>query len=161
MTQELNWIRRNAYEQGNAEKNLLSSQIDLSKFELATEEEKRQQEVMSESSTFFKDGMKRLRKNPLAMASIVVLIFIIALILVAPHIVPYSYSDIITVNGIRDKTAKNLAPFTYSKNEQAYIERGGKVFPHILERMKCAVIILSVWFMGPEFPLVSDSLPVF
>lgn len=112
-------------------KNLLSSQIDLSKFELATEEEKRQQEVMSESSTFFKDGMKRLRKNPLAMASIVVLIFIIALILVAPHIVPYSYSDIITVNGIRDKTAKNLAPFTYSKNEQAYIERGGKVFPHI------------------------------
>lgn len=112
-------------------KNLLSSQIDLSKFELATEEEKRQQEVMSESSTFFKDGMKRLRKNPLAMASIVVLIFIIGVMLIAPHVVPYSYSDIITVNGIRDKTAKNLAPFTYSKNEQAYIERGGKVFPHI------------------------------
>ena len=112
-------------------KNLLSSQIDLSKFELATEEEKRQQEVMSESSTFFKDGMKRLRKNPLAMASIVVLIFIIGVMLIAPHVVPYSYSDIITVNGIRDKTAKNLAPFTYSKNEQAYMAQGGKVFPHI------------------------------
>ena len=41
-------------------KNLLSSQIDLSKFELATEAEKKQQDVMSESTTFFKDGMKKL-----------------------------------------------------------------------------------------------------
>lgn len=29
-----------------------SAQIDLAKFELATEEEKRQQDVMSESTTF-------------------------------------------------------------------------------------------------------------
>ena len=43
-------------------KNPLSMQIDLDKFspeqfELATEDEKRQQDVMSESTTFFKDGM--------------------------------------------------------------------------------------------------------
>lgn len=112
-------------------KAILSSQIDLSKFELATDEEKKQQDVMSESTTFFKDGMRRLRKNPLAMASIVVLILILAIIIVAPAVVPYEYSEIITVNGIRDKSAKNLAPFEYSKNEQAYIAKGGKVFPHI------------------------------
>ena len=58
-------------------KNLLSAQVDLSKFssanfEKATDEEKRQQDVMGESTTFFKDGMRRLRKNPLAMGSIVV-----------------------------------------------------------------------------------------
>ena len=41
------------------------------------DEEKRQQEVMSESSTFFKDGMRKLMKNPLAVGSIVVLILII------------------------------------------------------------------------------------
>ena len=34
-------------------KSPFSFQVDLSKFEKATDEEKRQQEVMSESSTFF------------------------------------------------------------------------------------------------------------
>lgn len=113
------------------EKSLLSSQIDLKKFELATDEEKKQQDVMSESTTFFKDGMRRLRKNPFAVGSSIVIILILAIILFAPSVVPYSYSEIITVNGIRDKTAKNLAPFEYSKNEQAFIAKGGKVFPHI------------------------------
>ena len=37
----------------------------------------------------------------------------------------------ITVDGKRDKTAKNLAPFEYSKNELKAIENGEKIFPHI------------------------------
>lgn len=113
-------------------KNPLSLQIDLSKFEKATDEEKRQADVMSESTTFFKDGMRKLMKNPLAVGSIIVLILIILTIILTPVIVPYSYSQIIKVNGKRDKTAKNLAPFEYSVNEQAYIDEGGKVFPHIM-----------------------------
>ena len=44
---------------------------------------------------------------------------------------PYGYSDMITVNGRRDKTAKNLPPFTYSKMEQQAIQEGQEVFPHI------------------------------
>ena len=112
-------------------KQLLSLQIDLSKFEKATDEEKAQAEVMRESTTFFKDGMRKLKKNPLAMGSLVVLILIVILIFVAPHFVPYSYDQMITVDGKRDKTAKNLAPFTYSKNEQAAIEKGEYIFPHI------------------------------
>ena len=115
----------------------LSSQIDISKFnakdfEKATDEEKKQQDVMGESTTFFKDGMRRLRKNPLAMASIVVLLVIIAIAIVAPHICPYSYSSIITVNGRRDKGATNLAPMEYSELEQSYMEESGeKLFPHL------------------------------
>lgn len=118
-------------------KQLLSAQIDLSKFsganfEKATEEEKKQQDVMGESTTFFKDGMRRLRKNPLAMGSIVVLAAIILLIIIAPHVVPYRYDQIISVNGVRDKSAANLAPFAYSKLEQQYMdETGEKLFPHI------------------------------
>lgn len=112
-------------------KHILSTQIDLSKFEKATEDEKRQQDVMSESTSFFRDGCRKLRKNPLAMLSLVVLTFIIAVILVAPAIVPYSYSQIISVNGVRDKGAKNLAPFEYSELEQKYMAEGGEVFPHI------------------------------
>ena len=58
-------------------KNSLSLQLDPSVFELATEEEKLQQEVMGESTTFFKDGIKKLLKNPLAVFSLVVLSIII------------------------------------------------------------------------------------
>ena len=113
-------------------KNPFSLQVDISKFEKATDEEKRQQDVMSESTTFFKDGMRKLMKNPLAVVSIIVLVLIVLTIIIAPMVVPYSYSDIIKVNGKRDKTAKNLAPFEYSKNEQKFIDDGGKVFPHIM-----------------------------
>lgn len=118
-------------------KNPFSLQVDLSRFspsqfDLATEEEKAQQEVMSESTTFFKDGMRRLKKNPLAMMSIVVLVLIVVACVVGPMVVPYGYEEMISVNGRRDKTAKNLMPFTWSKNEQKAIEEGQKLFPHIL-----------------------------
>lgn len=46
--------------------------------------------------------------------------------------VPYKYSQIITVNGSRDKAAGNMAPFTYSEKELAYMAEGGEVFPHIM-----------------------------
>ena len=112
-------------------KQVFSAQIDLKKFEKATEEEKRQQDVMSESTTFFRDGMKKLLKNPLAVLSLILLTIILVTIIVAPMIVPYKYEEIMSINGKRDKGAKNLAPFTYSKMEQQYIDQGGTRFPHI------------------------------
>ena len=112
-------------------KQILSAQIDLSKFERATDEEKRQQDVMSKSTTFFRDGMRKLMKNPLAVASMIVLIILTLTIIIVPAVYPYSYSQMITVDGKRDKTAKNLAPFEYSKNELKAIENGEKIFPHI------------------------------
>ena len=115
-----------------AKKNPLSMQIDPALFEAATEDEKRQADVMSESTTFFKDGMRKLMKNPLAVGSIIVLVLIIITITFAPLVVPYSYSEIIKVNGRRDRSNKNLAAFEYSEMEQKYMEEGGKVFPHIL-----------------------------
>lgn len=101
-----------------------SAQVDLSKFTKATEEEKRQQDVMGESTTFFKDGMRRLRKNPLAMGSIVVLLIVILVIIFAPMVIPYGYAQIV-------KGASNLGPFEYSAAEQAAMAAGEKVFPHI------------------------------
>ena len=127
-------VRRD--ENGNPKKVPFSLQLDLSKFspamfEKATDEEKNQQDVMSESTTFFKDGMRKLFKNPLAVGSIIILGLIFLIIIFAPMIVPYSYEEILSVNGVRDKGAKNLAPFTYSAMEQQYIEAGGTRFPHI------------------------------
>ena len=112
-------------------KSILSAQIDLSKFALATEEEKKQQDVMSESVTFFKDGMRKLFRNPLAVVSLIVLFCIIVTIIVAPMIVPYKYSEMLSVDGKRDKGAKNLRPFQFSKAEQQYIDKGNYRFPHI------------------------------
>ncbi|MBR3003519.1 MAG: ABC transporter permease [Lachnospiraceae bacterium] len=132
----------NQNSQGIPKKSFLSAQINLSKFSPATEDEKKQQDVMGESTTFFKDGIRKLFRNPLAVASIVVLILIILLILIAPAVVPYKYEEIMSVPVVnsegqilskttRDKGAKNLAPFTYSELEQKYIDAGGKRFPHI------------------------------
>ena len=123
-------------ENNNFKKNPLSMQLDLSKFSQesfapATEDEKRQQDVMSKSTTFFKDGMRKLFKNPLAVASIIMLGIILLVIIFAPLFVPYKYEEMLSVNGVRDKGAKNLPPFTYSELEQEYINNGGTRFPHI------------------------------
>ena len=121
------------YDIPTPKKRLLSLQLDPAKFEKASAEEKKQQDVMAESTTFFKDGMRRLRRNPLAMFSIVVLLLVILIMIFAPLVVPYSYEEIISVEGVRDKRAANLAPFEYSDMEKAYMEKYNvKVFPHIL-----------------------------
>jgi oligopeptide transport system permease protein len=112
-------------------KQLLSLQLDLSKFEPASAEEKEQHAQMREPSTFFRDGMKKLFKNPLAVGSIIVLALMVITIVFAPMIVPYGYDEMITVDGVRDKSAKNLTPMTYSKLEQEAIDRGEEIFPHI------------------------------
>ena len=112
-------------------KHFLSLQINLQKFSPATDEEKQQHETMRESTTYFRDGMRKLMKNPLAVASLIVLIILTLTIIIVPAVYPYSYSQMITVDGKRDKTAKNLAPFEYSKNELKAIENSEKIFPHI------------------------------
>src|SRR5699024_6815074 len=115
-----------------------SAQIDLSKFSQAdfapaTAEEKAQQEVMGESVTFFKDGMRRLMKNKLAVGSIIVLVLLVLAILVLPMFIPYGYDEIIRVGGSRDRNITNLAPFQYSERELEYMaETGEKLFPHIM-----------------------------
>ena len=104
-------------------KHFLSMQLDLSKFEPATESEKEQQQQMGKSTTFFRDGMKSLFKNPLAVGSIIVLFFIILVIIVAPFICPYGYEEIIEINGVKDTTTKNLHPFQYSDAERLFMKK--------------------------------------
>ena len=140
-------------------KNPLSTQIDLSKFSKdmfvpATDDEKRQQDVMSESTTFFKDGMRKLFKNPLAVGSLIVLACIILTIIIAPMIIPYSYEEILSVDGRRDKGAKNLAPFTYSKLEQE-----SSASPTSSAPTSNAVTTSSALSTAPASPWLSAFLP--
>ena len=106
------------------QKKPFSLQLDPKSFEPATAEEKAQHDVMRESTTFFKDGIKRLSKNPLSMMSLAILVLLLITILVAPMIVPYKYSEVIRVDGQRDRSTTNLYPFTYSVMEQQKIDAG-------------------------------------
>ena len=82
---------------------------------------------------------KERRKNYIAALATSILSVVLAgailyslTIIIAPMIVPYGYEEILSINGKRDKGAKNLAPFTYSKAEQKFIDEGGTRFPHIM-----------------------------
>ena len=90
----------------------------------ATEEEKQSQVIMRESVSFWKDGMRRLLKNKVAMVSIVVIVVVMIFSFIVPAFYPYSYKE-------QMKGANNLAPMQYSEEEQARIDAGEKVFPHI------------------------------
>ena len=102
-------------ENGMPAKNPLSAQIDLSKFSTddfvpASAEEKAQQEVMGESVSFFKDGLRRLMRNKLAMGSIIVLLVMVVAIIILPMIIPFMY---VVAYGIRC-----LASAAFRKDER-------------------------------------------
>lgn len=107
-------------------KNPISFQTNLKPedFLPATEEEKESLVIMRESVGFWKDGLRRLMKNKVAVVSIVVIVLIMFCSFIVPVFYPYSYETQI-------KGANNLAPMQYSEAEQAAIDAGEKVFPHI------------------------------
>ncbi len=106
-------------------KNPLSLQIDPDLFREASEEEKKQQVTMRESISFMKDALRRLRKNRIAMLSLIVIVLVALIAFIVPAFYPYTYTK-------QDVTAQNLAPFQYSAKEQMKIDKGISVFPHIM-----------------------------
>ena len=112
-------------EKHEMKKNMLSFQIDPKKFELATDEEKAQQLTQRESVSFFKDAMRRLARNKMAMLCLGILIVISLIAFIVPYFYPYTYTQ-------QDVTAKHLEPFEYSRKEMARINKGEDVFPHIM-----------------------------
>ena len=91
----------------------------------ATNEEKESLVVMRESVSFWKDGLRRLVRNKVAMVSLAVIILVMIFSFIVPMFYPYSYQTQI-------KGANNLRPMQYSELEQEAIAAGEKVFPHIL-----------------------------
>ena len=108
-------------------------QLDVDAFLPASEEEKQYLVQMRESSTFFRDGVKRLLKNKVATISLIVIVIITLSSILLPMLWPYSYEQMLGVTPGRpvDPSYSNLAPFTYGKTEQALIDAGESVFPHI------------------------------
>ena len=107
-------------------KNPLSFQLKLDPedFLPATKNEQEQLVVMRESVSFWKDGMRRFRKNKVAMVSLVVIVIIMIFAFIVPSFYPYTYRDQI-------RGSENLAPMQYSQQELERMEAGESVFPHI------------------------------
>ena len=105
-------------------KNPLSLQLDPEDFLPASEDEKKQLDIMRESTTFWKDALKRFSKNKVAMVAAVVILLVIICAFVVPNFYPYEYDQQI-------RGSENLWPMQYSEEEQALIDSGESVFPHI------------------------------
>ena len=114
-------------------KKLFSLQMDLDEFLPASDEEKEYMVKMRPSSTFFKDGVKRLLKNKVATVSMVVILLIALASIVIPHFWPYSYDAQLGVKPGQpvDASYNNLAPFEYGRTELRLMEEGEDVFPHV------------------------------
>ena len=107
--------------------------LDVDRFLPATDEEKAYMVQMRPSSTFFKDGVKRLLKNKVATVSFIIIVVITLSALILPMIWPYDYDIQLGVQPGKpvDASYNNLKPFEYGKTEQARIDAGESVFPHI------------------------------
>ena len=114
-------------------KKIFSMHVDVDDFLPASEEEKAYMVKMRPSTTFFKDGMKRLLKNYVAATSMFLIIIIALGSIVIPFFWPYKYDKMLgnTPGKPMDPSYNNLAPFEYSTSEQKKIDAGEKVFPHI------------------------------
>jgi len=111
----------------------LQQRLDPDAFRPATEAEKEYISKMRPSSTFFKDGVKRLLKNKVATVSLILIVLITLASILLPYVWPYAYDQMLGVRPGKpvDASYNNLAPFTYGKTELARIEAGEDIFPHV------------------------------
>ena len=114
-------------------KKIFSMHVDVEDFLPASEEEKAYMVKMRPSTTFFRDGMKRLMKNKIAAISMFLIIVIALSSIIIPFFWPYKYDKMLgnTPGKPMDPSYNNLAPFQYGETEQEKIAAGEKVFPHI------------------------------
>ena len=110
-----------------------SLHVNLDDFNPATEDEKAYMVQMRPSTTFFKDGVKRLLKNKIATISFIIIVVIALTSIILPAFWPYSYDSMLGVRPGKpvDASFNNLAPFTYGATELERIAAGEKVFPHV------------------------------
>ena len=111
----------------------LSMHVKLDDFIPATDAEKEYMVQMRPSTTFFKDGVKRLLKNKVATVSFFVVVIITLAAIILPMFWPYAYDAQLGITPGKpvDASYANLAPFEYGKTELARMEAGEEIFPHV------------------------------
>ena len=128
-------------------KNAISFHLDVSDFLPAEESEKQSMVVMRESTSFWKDGFRRLKKNKLAMISLFVIIVIFIMAFIVPSFYPYTYEQQI-------RGSENLGILEYSAQEKARMEDGESVFPHLLGTDSLGRDTMTRLLMGSRISLL-------
>ena len=110
-----------------------SMQVDLDMFNPASDAEKEYLVKMRPSSTFFKDGVKRLMRNRIASVSLMLVVIVALASIILPMFWPYSYDQQLGLQPGKpvDPSFNNLAPFEYGRTELKMMENGEEIFPHI------------------------------
>ncbi len=110
-----------------------SMHVDMDAFLPASDAEKEYMVQMRPSTTFFKDGVRRLCKNKVALLSFIIIVIITLTTIFLPMFWPYAYDQQLglTPGKPMDPSFNNLAPMEYSRTEQARIDAGEQVFPHL------------------------------
>ena len=106
---------------------------DIEDFQLATGEEKAYSPPIRPGTTFFRDGIRRLRQNKVAFIAFFMIVLVVLSAVLLPLFWPYRYDQMLgnTPGKPMDVSYNNLSPFAYSTTEQAKIDAGEWVFPHI------------------------------
>ncbi len=119
--------------------------VDLDCFMPADPKDKEYMVRMRPSSTFFKDGVKRLIKNKVAFVSFIVIVFITLSAIFIPLFWPYGYEQQLGVKLGKpvDPTYANLAPFEYGRSERA--------------KMYGKASFYEVYFESPVFAVYADD----
>ena len=122
-------------------------EFSASDFLPADQSEKESLVVMRESVSFWKEGIRRFKRNPVAMASLIVIILIMIFAFICPSFYPYSYEQQI-------RGSENLGFMEYSMQEQARIDAGESVFPHILGTDNLGRDLMIRTMMGSRISLL-------
>ena len=106
--------------QQNKKKPFFSAQVRLDDFAPATESEKEYMVKMRPSTTFFRDGMKRLLKNPVATISLIVIVLVTLSSIILPMVYPYGYDQPLGQQKFKrpDQSYNNLGPMEYGSTER-------------------------------------------
>ena len=116
-------------------KNPLSMHVDVDAFIPATAEEKEYMVQMRPSTTFFKDGVKRLWKNKIAVVCFFIIVLVTLTSIFLPMFWPYTYDQCLgdyNYYGTRDPKFNNLKPFQFCETEMQWKEEGQFVMPHFM-----------------------------
>ena len=107
--------------------------MEASDFRKATPEEKEYLLPQRPATTYFRDGLRRLLKNRIATAAMVVVVIIALASIILPWLWPYGYDQMLGVTPRKpvDASYNNLAPFSYGETEKMRIAAGETVFPHV------------------------------
>ncbi|MDR2658081.1 MAG: ABC transporter permease [Oscillospiraceae bacterium] len=93
-------------------------------FSPAAEADKADFIALRPQTGYWQDAWRRLRRNHVAMAAVVMLLLTVAFAFIGPSLIPYGPNQQI-------RKSENLNPMQYSAMELTKIETGERVFPHV------------------------------